>query len=156
MLQLVAGGLQPITNEVTVTMRFRLVENNEKEIVDFQVNSNYNIVEDLERSFIETEEFTSKWKKFGFDDDDLKILQNDILKEKGWILLGGKVYKIRFSPQELNKGKSTSDRVMFIDIVKEQSIYLMNIFSKADQANVSGAELKLLKQAAEKFGGKKV
>lgn len=48
MLQLVAGGLQPITNEVTVTMRFRLVENNEKEIVDFQVNSNYNIVEDLE------------------------------------------------------------------------------------------------------------
>ena len=32
----------------------------------------------------------------------------------------------------------------------------MTVFSKADQANVSSAELKLLKQAAEKFGGKKV
>lgn len=53
MLQLVAGGLQPITNEVTVSMRFRLVENNEKEIVDFQLNSNYNIVKDLEMSLQE-------------------------------------------------------------------------------------------------------
>ena len=49
MLQLVAGGLQPITNEVTVTMRFRLVENNEKEIVDFQLKTIYNIAEDLEK-----------------------------------------------------------------------------------------------------------
>lgn len=135
-------------------MRFRLVESNEKEIVDFQLNSNYNIVEDLERSFVETKEFTNRWEKFGFDDEDLKILQHDILQQKGWIPLGGSVYKIRFSPKDLNKGKSNSDRVMFVDIVTHERIYLMNIFSKAEQANVNVTELRSLKQAADKFGGK--
>lgn len=154
MLQLVAGGLQPITNEAIVGMRFKLVENNQKEIVDFQLNSNYNIVEDLKRIFVETKEFTNRWEKFGFDDEDLKILQNDILQQKGWISLGGSVYKIRFSPKDLNKGKSNSDRVMFVDIVAHERIYLMNIFSKAEQANVNVTELRSLKQAADKFGGK--
>lgn len=154
MLQLVAGGLQPITNEAIVGMRFKLVENNQKEIVDFQLHSNYNIVEDLKRTFVETKEFTNRWEKFGFYYEDLKILQNDILQQKGWIPLGGSVYKIRFSPRDLNKGKSNSDRVMFVDIVAHERIYLMNIFSKAEQANVNVTELRALKQAADKFGGK--
>lgn len=124
------------------------------ELVDNQDNSQYNINEDIERSFVETSEFTKQWEKFGFNDEDLTILQNDILQEKGWIPLGGSVYKIRFSPRNLNKGKSNSDRVMFADIIKQEKIYLLDVFSKGDQANISNTELRLLKQAADMFGGK--
>lgn len=119
------------------------------------MNKTYNINEDLNRTFVETNEFKNDWHKLNLTDDDLKDLQNEILQEKGLIPLGGQVYKIRFSPRSLNKGKSTSERVIFADIVKQDKIFLFKVFSKSDESNISNAELKMIKQAAIILGGNK-
>lgn len=114
-----------------------------------------NFTEDLNRTFIETEEFKKDWDRLNLTEDDLQELQNNIIEEKGLTPLGGQVYKIRFSPKSLNKGKNTSDRVIFADIVKQDQIFLLKVFSKSEEANISNIELKILKQAANILGGNK-
>lgn len=146
MLQLVAGGLQPITNEVIVSMRFRLVENIEKEIVDFQLNSNYNIVEDLERSFIETEEFRRTWKSLKYDDKDLQELQNIILTKSPEANLGANCYKIRFVPSDMDQSKRKTSRVVYVDYIEGEQIILLGAFEKSAKSNLTDAELRKVKK----------
>lgn len=102
--------------------------------------------EDINRTFIETQEFKEDWNKLNLTDNDLQDLQNDILQEKGLIPVGGQLYKIKFSSKILNKGKSTSDRTIFTDITKKGKIYLLKVFSKGKQTNITTKELDILKE----------
>lgn len=54
----------------------------------------------MTRTFIQTTEFIKNWKKLGFDDDDLRKLEFEILKNPkvGVLIQGtGGLRKVRFS-----------------------------------------------------------
>ena len=95
-------------------------------LVDLSNNECYNIDEDLNRTFIETKEFTRQWKHLGFGDNELFELQNQILKDNvKKIPLGSNVYKIRFSPSYTDNGKSSSQRVIYLDVMIREEIYFL-------------------------------
>lgn len=115
------------------------------------------IVEDAEaevdlpsKAFVELPSFTNSWKSLGLTDDDLRSLQNIILTDpESAIALGSNVYKIRFKPVTHNHGKDTSDRVIYIDIIKDSKIYLVLVFKKADEANITNKELEAIRSIAK-------
>ena len=71
----------------------------------------------MERTFKEVPSFTEKWKSLGLTDDDLRTLQNILLKnpKTGDVIIGtGGLRKIRI-PME-DTGKRGGGRVIYIDI----------------------------------------
>ena len=106
--------------------------------------------EGLDRTFIELPSFKATWKNLGLNDEDLQELQNLIISNPSLgISLGSNVYKIRFSPKSLNHGKDTSDRVIYIDMIKDSQIYLVIAFSKADESNITKKELEKIKEISK-------
>ena len=114
-----------------------------EEIAENTLENNYNINERVasSSSFVELEGFKRDWKDLGLNDDDLRDLQNLIINNpSSSIPLGSNVYKIRFSPERLNKGKDTANRVIYIEVIKSNVIYLATAFSKSEEANISKKE----------------
>ena len=118
----------------------KLVKNKNEELIQ----------EDLDRSFVELPAFEKCWKRLGLTDQDLFDLQDQILKYPDLATpLGNNVYKMRFSPRSLQKGKDTSNRVIYIDLVRDSKIYLVFAFSKADEANITDSQLSSFKRIAD-------
>lgn len=108
--------------------------------------------EGLGRTFVELPSFKTSWKNLGLTDEDLRELQNLILTNPSLgIPLGSNVYKIRFSPESLNRGKDTSNRVIYIDVVKDSQIYLVIAFSKSDESNITKEELERIREISKEL-----
>ncbi len=60
------------------------------------------------------------------------------------ISLGNNCFKIRISISSKNKEKSGGGRIITFVKTKNEIIYLLDIFDKSEQANISNQELKLL------------
>ena len=104
------------------------------------------------RTFIETPIFTKRWNELGFDDDDLMELQQMLLKnpEAGALMQGtGGIRKLRVAFK--NRGKSGSARVCYVDFAVYERIYLLTVFAKGDQANLSNQEKATLKMLVKKL-----
>lgn len=109
-----------------------------------------------------TPEFDKNWSKLGLTDDDLKKLQEEILLNPkiGPVIEGtGGLRKMRFA---LNTGKSGGARVLYVDFVVLEEVYLIAAFPKSDKVNISSAEknqiqkrIKELKQSAKERRSKK-
>ena len=56
--------------------------------------------------------------------------------------LGGDCYKIRLSIASKGKGKSGDARVITFFICKENTVYLLTIYNKSEQQDVSNKDLK--------------
>lgn len=98
---------------------------------------------------IATEPFARKLKRLSKKhnsllEDLLKLVKE--LEENPFlgISLGNNCYKIRLSISSKNKGKSGGGRVITFVKTKNEIIYLLDIFDKSEQANISSQELKLL------------
>lgn len=82
---------------------------------------------DINRTFIEIDSFTKKWKSMGLTEDDLVILQELLLKDPkiGDVIPGASgIRKIRIPIDGI--GKRSGGRVIYIDIeVKDLYICLM-------------------------------
>lgn len=101
------------------------------------------------RTFIELPEFQKLWQKFNLTDDDLMSLQNQIINGNQAVSLGSNVYKIRFSPKQISKGKNTTDRVIYIDYIIDSKVYLVTIFSKSDESNLTKDELNNIRKLSK-------
>lgn len=101
------------------------------------------------KEFIELSTFKKSWSNLGLTDDDLNDLQILIMKNENITPLGTNVYKIEFSPKHLNKGKNTSDRVIYIEYIKDSKVYLVLAFSKSDEANITKTELKQIRELSK-------
>ena len=107
-------------------------------------------MDSLSRMFIELTSFRLKWKNLGLSDDDLKNLEQELLNDPkvGDVLQGtGGVRKMRFSFPY--RGKSGSVRVIYVDFEVYERIYLLTVYQKADQENLSKAERNDLKKLVE-------
>ena len=100
----------------------------------------------MNRTFIEVPMFSKKWKELGLTDDNLRELQNVLLKDpkSGSVIQGtGGLRKIRI-PME-NTGKSGGARVLYVDIEYKETIYFINVYAKSEQEDLSEEEKKALK-----------
>ncbi len=101
----------------------------------------------MTRTFIQTLEFVKNWQQLGFTDDDLRRLELEILKnpKTGDVVRGtGGLRKMRFAFEGV--GKSGSTRVCYVDFVIRETVYLITVYPKSKQDNLSKAERNEIKK----------
>lgn len=104
----------------------------------------------MPRIFKEVPSFTKKWQELGLDDDDLRTLEEILLKDPkaGAAIRGtGGIRKIRI-PME-NVGKRSGGRVIYVDIEVKECIYLLNVYAKHEKIDLTEKEKNLLKKLVE-------
>jgi hypothetical protein len=112
-----------------------------------------------ERLFISTSNFDKRWAEMGLSDEDLRKLENEIIinPKIGKIIKGtGKLRKMRFAID--GKGKSGGARVLYVDFVVYEKIYLVYAYPKSEQDDITDEERKqfkkLIDQIEKDLGGK--
>lgn len=106
----------------------------------------------MTRTFIQTPEFSRNWDSLGFDDDDLRLLEIDIMEhpDKYPVMKGtGGLRKARISLDDNNKGKSGGARVCFVDFVFAETVYLITVYPKKAKDNLSKEERNEIKKVIE-------
>ncbi len=104
----------------------------------------------MNRTFKEVPSFTEKWQSLGLTDEDLRELENILLKDSklGDVIQGtGGLRKIRI-PTEYS-GKRGGGRVIYLDVEIKECIYLLNVYVKNEQSDLTEKEKKLLKKLVE-------
>lgn len=104
----------------------------------------------MPRIFKEVPSFTKKWQELGLNDEDLRILEEILLKDPkaGSAIRGtGGIRKIRI-PME-NVGKRSGGRVIYVDIEIKECIYLLNVYAKNEKIDLTEKEKNLLKRLVE-------
>lgn len=102
----------------------------------------------MTRTFIETPIFTAKWQDQGLTDKNLKDLQEILLENPklgDTISHTGGLRKIRIPMENKGKGKRSGARVIYIDIDIKETIYLINVYTKDEKADLTPDEKKALK-----------
>ena len=99
----------------------------------------------MRREFIRTNVFDEDWKDAGLNDDDLRELEDILLKnpKAGTViphLSGGR--KLRFATR--GRGKSGGVRVVYVDIVVREHIYLLLAYPKNVQVDLTHDQKKVL------------
>ncbi len=97
--------------------------------------------------FVSFDVFNRIWDDLGLTDDDLKDLQEYLIinPETGSVIQGtGGVRKIRWALK--NKGKSGGIRILYIDFIVYEKIYLLMAYPKNQKDNISDREKKIIKQ----------
>lgn len=105
-----------------------------------------------------THEFDTQWEKMGLTDEDRRRLENEIANNTqiGAVMRGtGGLRKMRFAFE--GKGKSGSSRVLYVDFVVYERVYLITVYPKSVRENISGAERaiykKVIEQTKKELGG---
>ena len=96
--------------------------------------------------------FDKQWRAMGLDDNDLQALQIELLKDPqiGSVIKGtGKLRKMRFAFP--NRGKSGSSRVLYVDFVLAETIYLIFAYPKNEKDKLTDEERNNIKKMIEKI-----
>lgn len=104
----------------------------------------------MTRTFIQTKEFSKRWDELGFNDDDLRKLEMDIMSDptKYPVMRGtGGLRKARYAIE--NRGKSGGVRVCYVDFVFVETIYLITVYPKNEKDNLSKTECNEIKKGIE-------
>lgn len=101
----------------------------------------------MNRTFKEVPSFTAKWHALGLTDDDLRLLENILLKnpKTGDTISGtGGLRKIRIPVEDT--GKRGGGRVIYIDIELKGCIYLIDVYAKKEKQDLTTRERQMLKK----------
>lgn len=104
----------------------------------------------MNRIFKEVPSFTKKWYALGLTDDDLRVLEDILLKnpKTGDTIAGtGGIRKIRI-PME-DTGKRGGGRVIYVDIEVKECIYLIDVYTKKEKSDLTDKERKMLRRLVE-------
>lgn len=71
----------------------------------------------------------------------ISLLDSLEVEPKQGVSLGNNCYKIRLSIASKNKGKSGGARVVTYVLVRDKTVFLLDIFDKSEQENIGGKEL---------------
>ena len=102
----------------------------------------------MTRTFIETPIFTAKWQDLGLTDKNLQDLQKILLENPklgDTISHTGGLRKIRIPMENKRKGKRSGARVIYVDVELKETIYLVNVYTKDEKADLTPDEKKALK-----------
>lgn len=101
----------------------------------------------MTREFIWTTRFDNNWKKCGFSDDDLLLLEDALLDdpELGDLMpRAGGARKVRFAYE--GRGKSGAARVVYVDFEIGEKICGLDVYLKSDKEDVDHGEENNLKK----------
>lgn len=104
----------------------------------------------MKRKFVIMPVFEKQWKSMGFDDNDMQDLQIQLLEnpQVGKVIKGtGKLRKMRFALP--GRGKSGSSRVLYVDFVLAETIYLIFAYSKKEKDNLTDEECNNIRKLIE-------
>ena len=104
----------------------------------------------MTRAFVELPSFQKAWKELELTDKDLRRLQEELLADPlvGKVMQGtGGVRKMRFALED--RGKSGSVRVIYVDFLVYEKLYLLTAYSKNEKDNLTQAERNELKKLVE-------
>ncbi len=103
--------------------------------------------------FVESFEFT-EWVREYLTDERLSALQRGLLKdpESGDVMPGcGGLRKLRIPDARRGKGKRGGIRVIYLHVPEAHVIYMMDIYGKGEQEDLSASDKKLLKALAAQY-----
>lgn len=101
----------------------------------------------MKRLFVLTHGFERSWADLGLGDDELGELQNLLVvnPEAGDVIQDtGGARKIRI-PME-NRGKSGGGRVIYVDVVIRERIYLLLAYPKSAQSDLTPEQKKMVRK----------
>jgi len=101
----------------------------------------------MTRAFVYSTKFDDKWNDLKLTDNDLLQLEIYLLKnpEAGKVIQGtGGLRKLRWSLP--NIGKSGGIRILYVDLVIKEKIYMVDLFAKSIKEDLTAAEKKSIKQ----------
>ena len=102
--------------------------------------------DDVCRMFVYTEEFNEKWSKLDLTDEHLSELEEYLLKNPsaGKVIKGtGGLRKLRWALS--NTGKRGGIRVLYVDIVIHEELFMVTLFSKSEQDDLTEPQKKAIK-----------
>ena len=105
----------------------------------------------MKLTFAQIAGFAAKWARMRLTDEDLQALEAQMMErpQAGEVMRGtGGVRKIRFAPPSWQTGKSGATRVCYITLVDAGHCYLLAIFAKNEQSNLTAAERNELRKLA--------
>lgn len=100
----------------------------------------------MKRKFVMTPAFDRSWAAIGLHDSDLTALQDTLLldPDAGEVIPGtGGARKIRVPAKE--HGKRGGARVIYVDLVVLEEIYLLAAYAKNEQTNLTPDEKKIIR-----------
>ena len=110
-------------------------------------------------TFVQLSRFALRWAQLKLTDEDLQALEQMLLRnpEAGAVVAGtGGLRKVRFAPPSHRTGKSGALRVGYAYIRVASAIYLLAVYPKNEQANLTAAEkaearklIEIIRRAAE-------
>ncbi|HUB24104.1 MAG TPA: type II toxin-antitoxin system RelE/ParE family toxin [Tepidisphaeraceae bacterium] len=106
-------------------------------------------------TFVQLPRFAARWDRLELNDDDLRSLESAILRDPdaGAVIPGtGGLRKIRFAPPSRHTGKSGAFRVCYVYFRTAEAIYLLAIYPKNEQANLTAQQKSEAKSLIEFIG----
>jgi hypothetical protein len=97
--------------------------------------------------FVSFDIFNKFWNDLGLTDDNLRELEEYLITNPGTgsVIQGtGGVRKLRWAIK--NKGKSGGIRILYIDFIYYEKIYLLTAYQKSQKDNIDENEKKIIKQ----------
>ena len=88
--------------------------------------------ESMKRQFVMTRIFDKRWQELGLTDEDLQRLEIYLLENPGSgdIIQGtGGAIKLRWALP--NTGKSSSARIIYIDLIKTERVHFITCYQKS-------------------------
>ena len=107
----------------------------------------------MNKTFVETREFTELVKDY-LSDDALSDLQRELLNdpETGSVMSGcGGLRKMRVADPRRGKGKRGGVRVIYLHVPEADVIFLMDVYGKDEQEDLTADQKKILKGLAQSF-----
>ena len=100
----------------------------------------------MTREFVRLPEFEKQCKHMGLIEDNIRDIENilllnpaigDVIQETGGLR------KFRFALS--NRGKSAGARVLYLDFIHYEKIYLITVYAKSETENLNQGERNALK-----------
>jgi hypothetical protein len=97
----------------------------------------------MQLTFVQLPPFAARWAQLRLKDDDLRSLENMLLRNPnaGAVMAGtGGLRKVRFAPPSRHVGKSGALRVGYAYFRNADTVYLLAVYPKNEQPNLTAAE----------------
>ena len=108
--------------------------------------------EEMIRAFAYLKNFSDKWDDLELTDDDLSLLEQHLLKNPsaGKVIKGtGGLRKLRWELP--NTGKRSGIRVLYVDVVIQEVVYMVDLFPKSIKEDLTNAEKNAIKQLVKEL-----
>lgn len=104
----------------------------------------------MTRIFVSLKEFDTLWKGIGFDDGDLRELENFLIVNPQYrkVISGtGCLRKMRWALPGM--GKSGGIRILYVDFPEHEVLYFISLIKKNEKENISKEDKKIISQIIE-------